>query len=190
MSIYTEHYQDSIEVDNIITTKKRRCILVIFTDASEGKLNSFHIWSMVYGSRIIDISTFVVMSLNLDLSGCHEIWICRIEVPAPKAWEPGCLAAQLPGFGTEAFLSYFLVPAEQLWARDSCPDEHIFHIFRYRSIESKNSRPWETASSRKSCFLRDENVLKASFCTEFLGARAVTRTKQAIFFLLCGRYSS
>ena len=133
---------------------------------------------------------FVGILQNLDLPGCHEIWICRIEVPAPKAWEPGCLAAQLPGFGTEAFLSFFLVPAEQLWARDSCPDEHIFHIFRYRSIESKKSRPWEMASSQKSCFLRDENVLKASFCTEFLRARAVTRTKQAIFFLFCGRYSS
>ena len=35
---------------------------------------------------------FVGILQNLDLPGCHEIWICRIEVPAPKAWEPGCLA--------------------------------------------------------------------------------------------------
>ena len=38
--------------------------------------------------------------------------------------------------------------------------------------------------------MKDENVLKASFCTEFLGARAVIRTKQAILSLFCGRYSS
>ena len=43
-----------------------------------------------------------------------RIGSCQIEVPDPKAWAPGCLAAQLSGFGTEAFLSYFLVPAEQL----------------------------------------------------------------------------
>ena len=30
------------------------------------------------------------------------------------------------------------------------------------------------------CFLRDESVLKLSFCTEFQAARAASRTKQAI----------
>jgi hypothetical protein len=32
MSIYTEHYQDSIEFGTKITTKKRRCILAVFTN--------------------------------------------------------------------------------------------------------------------------------------------------------------
>ena len=35
MSIYTENYQDSIEVRTKITTKKRYCILAAFTNTAE-----------------------------------------------------------------------------------------------------------------------------------------------------------
>ena len=35
MSIYTENYQDSIEVRTKITTKKRYCILAVFTNTAE-----------------------------------------------------------------------------------------------------------------------------------------------------------
>ena len=38
MSIYTENYQDSIEVRTKITTKKRYCILAAFTKTSERKV--------------------------------------------------------------------------------------------------------------------------------------------------------
>ena len=36
------------------------------------------------------------------------------------------------------------------------------------------------------CFLRDESVLKLSFCTEFQAARAASRTKQAILLRFLG----
>ena len=151
--------------------------------------------------------TFCTESLFWNWLTTHHMssleWTCRIKkingltprlgarLPvSPVSWRPGFLSARFPGFGTEAFLSSFLVPAEQLWARDPCLDEHIFRVFRRRSIESNNSRPWETTISRNSCFMKDENMLKVSFCTEFLGARAVIRTKQAVLSLFCGRYSS
>ena len=35
MSIYTEHYQDSIEFGTKITTKKGGCILSVFTNTAE-----------------------------------------------------------------------------------------------------------------------------------------------------------
>jgi hypothetical protein len=38
MSIYTEGYQDSIEFGTKITTKKGGCILAVFTDAEEWKV--------------------------------------------------------------------------------------------------------------------------------------------------------
>ena len=38
MSIYTEDYQDSIEVRTKIMTKKRCCILAVFTNAAERKV--------------------------------------------------------------------------------------------------------------------------------------------------------
>ena len=60
MSIYTEEYRDSIEFDNEITTKKGCCILVIFTDAAERKVE--FISGLKYGrhgSDIIDLSGFI-----------------------------------------------------------------------------------------------------------------------------------
>ena len=38
MSIYTEDHQDSIEFGTKITTKKRCCILAVFTNAAERKV--------------------------------------------------------------------------------------------------------------------------------------------------------
>ena len=48
----------------------------------------------------------------------------------------------------------------------------------------------EERESAQICFLRDESVLKLSFCTEFLDGLASTRTIQAILFRFRGRYSS
>ena len=49
--------------------------------------------------------------------------------------------ADFTGFGTEAFFSYTLVPAEQFGTMISCLPRRNLHIFRYRSIDSKKLRP-------------------------------------------------
>ena len=47
MSIYTEDYQDSIEVRTKIMTKKRGCILAVITDDAERKVE--YISCLKYG---------------------------------------------------------------------------------------------------------------------------------------------
>ena len=84
MSIYTEDYQDSIEVRAKIMTKKRCCILAIITDDAEQK------------AEFISYLKCVIL--------CKDTWWLYTGGPAD----------QMSDFGTEAFFSYSLVPAEQL----------------------------------------------------------------------------
>ena len=75
-------------------------------------------------------------------------------------------------FGTQAFFTYIIVPARQLWLKNSLLLNCFFSTFRYRSINVKNLRPLEFAisgfsmtSSLQSGFQRDEDLCKTSLYT-------------------------
>jgi hypothetical protein len=98
--------------------------------------------------------------------------------------------ADFIGFGTEAFFLNTLVPAEQFGTKNSYLLRRILHIFRHRRDDNRILRPCEITSSQKSCSLRDEIVFRFSFCTEFLDARAATKTIYTVLPFFCGRYFS
>ena len=87
MSIYTEEYKDSIEFDTKITTKKRDCILAVFTNAVGqgdcpsvtlmpriGKWNSFHALNMSYCKGIDCVKVLGTKAKRTNSSLCGVKW--------------------------------------------------------------------------------------------------------------------
>lgn len=73
-------------------------------------------------------------------------------------------------FGTQAFFTYIIVPARQLWLKNSLLLNCFFSTFRYRSINVKNLRPLEfvisgfsMTSSLQSGFQRTRICVKQAF---------------------------
>ena len=73
-------------------------------------------------------------------------------------------------FGTQAFFTYIIVPARQLWLKNSLLLNCFFSTFRYRSINVKNLRPLEFVisgfsliSSLQSGFQRTRICVKQAF---------------------------